>query len=128
MTTTPRLANVFVTISIAILLSACGGTDDVTEGQTTTGMDSLEQSLREKRVKRVCEKSVKQQLKDPDSAQFREETARPDTPLGLKWLVTGEVNARNSFGGMVGFTAFTCVATYDADSGDTQGEASILSR
>jgi hypothetical protein len=49
------------------------------------------------------ERFVRSSLKDPDSGQFR----------GLKYfrngdrhVLCGEVNARNSFGGMVGFTDF----------------------
>jgi hypothetical protein len=44
---------------------------------------------------------VRQSLKDPDSAQFRN--------LRVGWLggLCGEVNAKNAMGGYVGFTAFS---------------------
>lgn len=119
-------------VVVIIIMAFVNDRDDAAEpvpadAQAPTSMGFTEQRLREKRVTDVCEESVKQQLKDPDSAQFRAESARPDTPEGAKWLVTGEFNARNSFGGMVGYTAFTCVATY-GPSDEARGEASILGR
>lgn len=92
------------------------------------GMSISEHQLRERRVTRICEQSVKQQMRDPDSAQFRDEVAMPDTPDGLSWRVTGEVNGRNGFGGMVGYMSFSCTATYDADTEQTRGEATIIGR
>ena len=116
-------------VALMFAVGGCGGVGDgdsnASNATTTTGMSSTEQRLREKRVKRVCEQSVQQQLKDPDSAQFRNETAEPETERGAKWSVTGEVNANNSFGGKVGYVMFTCTATY-ADNGDTEGRAVIL--
>lgn len=53
--------------------------------------------------KALIEKSKKQvlnQLKDPDSAKFRNVFAKDKT------LVCGEVNAKNSYGGYNGFTFF----------------------
>ncbi|WP_331436457.1 hypothetical protein RND64_04585 [Gordonia sp. w5E2] len=114
-------------VALMFVVGGCGGVDAAATDAATTdsGMSSTEQRLREKRVKRVCEQSVQQQLKDPDSAQFRNETAEPETERGAKWSVTGEVNANNSFGGKVGYVMFTCTATY-ADNGDTEGRAVIL--
>ncbi|MFF0707015.1 hypothetical protein [Gordonia sputi] len=114
-------------VALMFAVGGCGGVDAAATDAATTdsGMSSTEQRLREKRVKRVCEQSVQQQLKDPDSAQFRNETAEPETERGAKWSVTGEVNANNSFGGKVGYVMFTCTATY-ADNGDTEGRAVIL--
>ena len=54
----------------------------------------------------MAKEAVKLKLKDPDSAQFRNvRTVR----VGL---VCGEVNAKNSMGGYVGYTAFS-VNNYD---------------
>lgn len=53
--------------------------------------------------KALIEKSKKQllnQLKDPDSAKFRNISVKDKT------LVCGEVNAKNSYGGYTGFTFF----------------------
>lgn len=48
--------------------------------------------------------AVQAQLKDPDSAQFRNLAASED-------VVCGEVNAKNAFGGYVGHTRFIYVGT-----------------
>ncbi|MFT4128253.1 MAG: hypothetical protein QM662_18745 [Gordonia sp. (in: high G+C Gram-positive bacteria)] len=122
-------AVVLLVLVVVAFINDRDGDDDATGSSATPAaatMDRVEQRLREKRVIEVCEMSVRQQLRDPDSAQFREESGQPDTPEGVKWLVIGEVNARNGFGGMVGYKAFTCVADYDADTEGTRGRATIL--
>lgn len=50
------------------------------------------------------------QLKDPDSAEFRSVKITSRDPA-QGWTVVGEFNANNSFGGKVGYTVFTCSAT-----------------
>lgn len=47
--------------------------------------------------------AITRQLTDPESAQFRSVTA---SQRGDKWIVCGEVNAKNQFGGYVGFKRF----------------------
>jgi|HubBroStandDraft_6_1064221.scaffolds.fasta_scaffold180952_2 hypothetical protein len=47
---------------------------------------------------------VRNQLRDPDSAEFRNIAAYHDTRFGR--MVCGELNAKNSFGGYVGYTGF----------------------
>jgi hypothetical protein len=64
--------------------------------------------------------AVKDQLRDGSSAEFRNVAAYRD-PSG-KLSVCGEVNARNGFGGMAGYTRFYYVdggsaVTEDASSG-----------
>jgi hypothetical protein len=44
------------------------------------------------------------ELKDADSAKFRAMRYKMDTPEG--WTMCGEVNAKNSYGGYVGFQPF----------------------
>jgi hypothetical protein len=44
---------------------------------------------------------VKEQLKDPDSAQFESLTQRTDTKI-----IYGRVNAKNGFGGYTGYKDF----------------------
>lgn len=51
----------------------------------------------------AIEAEVKQNLKDPDSAQFRNIKRFPDD------VVCGEVNSRNSFGGYAGYQPFAHV-------------------
>lgn len=43
--------------------------------------------------------AIQEQLKDPDSAEFR-------NIMASETVVCGEVNAKNAFGGYVGFTRF----------------------
>ena len=53
----------------------------------------------------TCQDAVRDRLKDPDSAQFRDVTTeRSDKG----WSVEGEVNAANSYGGMDEYEWFTC--------------------
>lgn len=59
---------------------------------------------------------IKDVLKDPDSAQFRNVQA-------TETAVCGEVNARNGFGGYNGFKGF--VVAYDAMALDTKDTAAI---
>ena len=58
----------------------------------------------------ACQDAVTNQLKDPESATFSGETAVRRTGT-QDYDVTGFVNARNSFGGMVGDKAYTCTAS-----------------
>ena len=61
--------------------------------------------------------AVKNGLKDPDSATFRN-VRTVGTPDGI--VVCGEYNAKNSYGGYVGFNRFVAgpreATTYDASS------------
>lgn len=45
-------------------------------------------------------------LKDPDSLQIKNVVAKGISPDPAKWSICGEYNARNSFGGYVGFHQF----------------------
>ena len=47
---------------------------------------------------------VKASLRDPDSAEFRNLAAYNDARLGK--VICGEVNAKNAYGGYVGYLAF----------------------
>lgn len=53
--------------------------------------------------------AIAAKLKDPDSLQVRNVIATGITPDPAKWVVCGEYNARNSFGGYVGFHKFALV-------------------
>lgn len=68
----------------------------------------------------VCERSVKSQLKDPDSAKFSD-TATRSTGVD-KYETTGIVRARNSFGGMA-VNAYTCIS--DESSGTMTSKSRI---
>lgn len=61
------------------------------------------------RIERAEEK-VKERLKDPESARFRNETVREDRD---ETIVCGEVNAKNSFGGYTGFVPFSYLMKSD---------------
>lgn len=47
---------------------------------------------------------VKERLKDPDSAKFK--NLYPSTPPGGGVIICGEVNAKNKYGGYGGFRRF----------------------
>lgn len=59
-----------------------------------------------------CREMVKEQLKDPDSAKFADESV---TGYG-DYKVTGTVRATNSFGG-VATHDYTCTAEFDETDG-----------
>jgi hypothetical protein len=52
----------------------------------------------------IAQEAVRNHLKDPDSARFRNVTIIRVEPDGA--VVCGEVNAKNSYGGYVGFRRF----------------------
>lgn len=72
----------------------------------------------------ACHDSVENQLKDPDSADYKNETAVRGT--GQSYTVSGMVNAKNSYGGMTGFSAYTCTATLDRDGKMMRATATVL--
>lgn len=54
-------------------------------------------------------RAISLKLKDPDSLQIRNIVATGISPDPEKWVICGEYNARNSFGGYVGFHKFSLV-------------------
>ena len=48
--------------------------------------------------------AIKRQLRDPDSAEFRNFAAYHDVRSGD--VICGEVNAKNAYGGYIGYSAF----------------------
>ena len=55
-------------------------------------------------------KDYKQVLKDPDSAKYRNEFVA-ESQYGDDFNVCGEVNARNSFGGYIGYKKYIWVGS-----------------
>ena len=62
---------------------------------------------------KLLREAMESHLKDSDSAKFRSVRYLPGDTGGL-WQMCGEVNAKNSFGGYVGFTRFFGVVTKDS--------------
>ena len=75
-------------------------------------------------VTRVCEKAVKQQLKDPDSAKFEWAGVSPtrSNDAVFSYAGTGVVRAKNSFGGTATHT-FTCTGTYTVSTSEARATA-----
>ncbi|WP_149720978.1 hypothetical protein [Alcaligenes faecalis] len=71
------------------LLTACG------DGKDSASKKASEARMTEIKLQRLVRGFVTAKLKDPDSAQFRNQKG-----------ICGEVNAKNSFGGMTGYTRF----------------------
>lgn len=69
----------------------------------------------------ALEEQIRAQLKDPESAKFREERIYPG-PAGGPSTLCGEINARNSMGGYVGFRRFIAYGTAFAIIEDEEGE------
>jgi hypothetical protein len=86
------------------LLSGCGGLDPLT---------------------REAQDAVKRQLRDPDSAQFRD----VERCSGDREVVRGEVNSRNGFGGYIGFQSFFYADYRTAFASDVDGSfMSLMNR
>jgi hypothetical protein len=74
---------------------------------------------------------MQQDLKDPESARFRSTTLHAnDQNSALPWMaVCGEVNAKNSFGGYVGFRRFVAkqggLDTIEIEPADGRGGAAF---
>ena len=62
----------------------------------------------------MCQDELAGRLKDPRSAQFQNVQAYD----GIAWKVTGEMNAKNSMGGYVGFAPFRCDLLKSATTGE----------
>jgi hypothetical protein len=120
---------------IAMVLSACGGISSTTPTTPTT----YSEQDNEQAVIDTCQKAVRKNLKDPDSAKFGDDWKA--------WIVThydkqppvsynpangdklysagGSVNAKNSFGGYTGDQAYGCDASVTT-SGDIRAHAYSL--
>ena len=92
----PRLKHHACALTVA-LLGGCAGIDKV----------GPEVSLPQE-AQKVVSRSVADQMKDPNSAEFRNWHAF-QSQSGL--LICGEANGKNSYGGYVGFTHFVAHAS-----------------
>ncbi|WP_409693651.1 hypothetical protein [Limnobacter sp.] len=76
----------------------------------------------EEKISKVVEEAVKLKLKDPDSAQFRNVYVKKILTEENSYAVCGELNAKNSMGGYVGFKPFLAFASTkenEVKAGDT---------
>jgi hypothetical protein len=104
------------------LLATCGHSSNTSSTTTPT---YSEQEI-ESEVIRICQKDVKKDLKDPDSASFGDDwkawlvTHPPSEPPKVSYhpengdklySAGGSVNAKNGFGGYVGFQPYGCDAS-----------------
>ncbi|MEB0133776.1 hypothetical protein QN362_00355 [Actimicrobium sp. CCC2.4] len=82
-----------IAVVAAIFISGCGKSDAQKENELNANL------------KMLGERYVKAKLKDPDSAEFRNQF------IGKAGAPCGEVNSKNSFGGFVGFQRYISVGT-----------------
>ena len=87
--------NIFLALTLASLLAACGQNGNSEKVASVSPEQSQLESMKER-----AKKAVSANLKDPESAQFR--NIRETTP----GFLCGEVNAKNAMGGYVGFKRF----------------------
>lgn len=90
---------IFNNLAICAVLALCGGC-----GKTSNSTSSNE--MPEQLLIEQAKRQVTAQLKDPDSAQFR--NVRWETHAELV-ILCGEVNAKNGFGGYAGFRPFFAI-------------------
>ena len=95
----PKFAKLLlIAVSIAIVLSA--GVVFFQSDYLDSARAVYANSATQSRVESI----VKTGMKDPDSAQFRHALAWRDGADSVVWC--GEVNAKNAFGGYVGFRRY----------------------
>jgi hypothetical protein len=100
-----KMAKFAVCVLMGIFLSGCQtGTASVAQTNLPPAPGTSRYSLNKKEIDAVMT-GVKAVLKDPQSATFGEMLAS-DAGKGVKY-VCGVVNARNSYGGYTGDTAYT---------------------
>jgi hypothetical protein len=115
--------------ALLIMLATCGHSSNTSS--TTTPTTYSEQDI-EATVIDVCQKSVKSTLKDPDSAKFGDDwkawiVTHYDKPPRVTnyhpengdklYSAGGTVNAKNGFGGYVGFQPYACDASVHTNGG-----------
>ena len=93
------LSKRYLSLMGVICLAACAGIDRV---GSEVSLPATAQN--------IVAQAVRDQMKDPNSVEFRNWHAF-ESQNGL--LICGEVNAKNSFGGYVGFTHFVAHASPD---------------
>lgn len=81
---------VIIVISLAVLITKCTRASGDPERKAAN-----EAAMQEIKMQRLAREFVSKNLKDPGSAEFRNQSRR-----------CGEVNAKNSFGGYTGFRRF----------------------
>ena len=99
-----------VGLGVVIAIFSGSGDDDSAPAEKSTYLDTPADN-RDWAIL-ACQDAIESQLKDPGSASYRGESAVRQTGTQT-YDVAGEVNARNSFGGMVGFKGYTCTASLD---------------
>jgi len=101
-----RQANVWGAAIVGVLLLCCIG---FAIKQTS---NSDPEADRSNAAVAQCESAIKDQLKAPSTADFSDERYTDNDP---SWLVTGNVDAENSFGAKIR-SFFRCELTRDGDS------------
>lgn len=79
-----------IVVSLAVLVTKC-----TRASSDPTRKAANDAAMQEIKMQRVARGYVSKHLKDPDSAEFRNQSR-----------LCGEVNAKNSFGGYIGFRRF----------------------
>nr|WP_235659933.1 hypothetical protein [Mycobacteroides abscessus] len=96
--------------------------------------------VRQKYAIETCQSALMKRMRDPESAKFADEVAREGVAHGggrdpeldyspdrgdIYFTVTGNVNAKNAFGGYTGMRPYTCDAVVGRN-GTTQSRARVL--
>ena len=112
------------TYILAAVIAGCG----TKSGATQSGDTRLRKAARE-----ATEMQVKERLKDPFSAKFRNvefygtyiDIGGGEKIPARSYTLCGEVNSKNSFGGYVGYARFISTRTYDSTKKTHFGRASL---
>ncbi len=122
-----KIVAVMTAAALTLALTACGGSTDDPQ---------IDAQVNAQTVTDACHNSIKNQLKDPESAQFTNEdvnaTPKAKPPADLNpvrtdhyYIVIGAVNAKNEFGGYTGAKACGCDAVLHKD-GSADAIANII--
>lgn len=93
--TMPAIWPGIIVVAVILISVAVVAVKSMTNEQSPSKKAAAEAPLQEIKLQRLAREFLTPHLKDPDSAQFRNQRK-----------ICGEVNAKNSFGGYAGFKRF----------------------
>jgi hypothetical protein len=123
--TTVRLGILRLILALVLIptLSAC---DSGAASQAGSTQNDVSEEMKKRFAVDAAEEGLKQRMKDPESMQTRNVVAYKQGNGG--YIVCGEVNAKNSFGGYNGFEPFMGAGdmVYTASDNEAVGDFNKL--
>ena len=115
---------VVVALLAAVVWSAFAPERARAAAEEQAAAQKAEEERRENKFLTECHNDIKEQLRDPNSAEFESESGVIVADDG-HYTILSDARARNGFGGMNNF-AIACTATYDEASDTFDLESQII--